>query len=80
LLFFVCSCAASTQGSTERSRSSRAPISMEEIQDLPMQYTVYEAVQRLRPRWLRPRGPASFSGAAPVMVFLDAVKVGGVVS
>ena len=38
----------------------------------------YEVVQRLRPRWLRPRGPASFQGSAPVIVFLDNVHSGTV--
>ncbi len=78
MLFFSFACASSTQGGTTRSRSSRAPISTEELTALPTGYTAFDAVQRLRPRWLRPRGPASFSGNAPVIVFMDNVRAGGV--
>jgi hypothetical protein len=77
LLSSMTGCAAGTQGGPERSQSSRAPISIEEIQSLPTQYTAHDAVQRLRPRWMRPRGPASFAGTAPVVVFMDNVRVGG---
>jgi len=78
LLSLTVSCAAGTQGSTERSRSSRDPITIEEIRSVQSLINAYEVVQRLRPRWLRPRGPASFSGTAPVIVFVDNVRAGGV--
>ena len=72
------SCAAGTQGAAGRSRSSRDPITTEEMQTLATPGNAYEVVQRLRPRWLRPRGPASFQGSAPVVVFVDNVHSGTV--
>ncbi len=78
MVFFAFACAGSTQGGTESSPSSRDPITGDELESLPAQYSAYEAVQRLRGRWLRPRGPASFSGNAPVIVFMDNVRLGGV--
>ncbi len=40
---------------------------------------VYDAVRRLRPRWLRSRGTTSTRDTAPVMaVFIDNVRSGGV--
>jgi hypothetical protein len=38
----------------------------------------YMAVQRLRPRWLRTRGQASFSGSTVVMLFVDGSPRGDV--
>jgi hypothetical protein len=39
---------------------------------------VYAALQRLRPRWLRARGQASFSGSTVVMLFVDGSPRGDV--
>jgi hypothetical protein len=39
---------------------------------------VYTALQRLRPRWLRARGQASFSGSTVVMLFVDGSPRGDV--
>ncbi|KPJ84342.1 MAG: hypothetical protein AMS18_16875 [Gemmatimonas sp. SG8_17] len=78
ILCVTASCAAGTQGSAERTRSSRAPITVEELASHQRLSNAYEAVQNLRPRWLRARGPASFSGAAPVIVYMDNVRAGGV--
>ncbi len=71
-------CAAATQGNGASTRSSREPITVEELVSHQRLSNALEAVQSLRPRWLRPRGPASFSGAAPVIVFMDNVRMGGV--
>jgi len=78
VLLIATSCAAGTQRASERSRSSRDPITIEEIQSASTLANAYEIVQRLRARWLRPRGPASFQGTAPVIVFIDNVHSGTV--
>ncbi|MEX2582600.1 MAG: hypothetical protein WD766_04980 [Gemmatimonadota bacterium] len=40
---------------------------------------LYEAVQRLRPQWLRTRGISSFGGEPdPIMVYVDNVRYGEV--
>jgi hypothetical protein len=39
---------------------------------------LYDAVDALRPRWLRPRGPDSFSSPTQVVVYSDGVRLGGV--
>ena len=79
LLVVLCltiSCAAGTQGAAERPRRSRNAITIEEIRSVQALTNAYDIVQRLRPRWLRPRGPASFSGTAPVIVYVDNVRAG----
>ncbi len=40
--------------------------------------TVYDAVEALRPAWLRPRGPDSFAFPSTVWVYIDDVRAGGV--
>lgn len=74
------SCAAGTQGTAERSRSSRDPITIEEMQSVQSLTNGYELVQRFRPRWLRARGRSSMSSSAPVVVFVDNVHLGAVES
>jgi hypothetical protein len=39
---------------------------------------VYEAIESLRPAWLRRRGPDSFRAPSEVVVYLDNVRFGGV--
>lgn len=40
--------------------------------------TLYEAVQRLRPRWLEVRAPRGMQTDAAVVVFMDRTYLGGV--
>ncbi len=80
LLFLTLSCAAGTQGTAERSPSSRDPITIDEIRSVQSLSNGYELVQRFRPRWLRARGRSSMSSTAPVVVFVDNVHFGGVES
>lgn len=41
--------------------------------------TAYEIIERLRPTWLRTRGPASIRGGVPTypLVYVDEVRSGG---
>ena len=78
VFFITTSCAAGTQGTAERSRSSRDPITIDEMQSVQSLANGYDVVQRFRPRWLRARGRSSMSSSAPVVVFLDNVHFGGV--
>jgi len=80
MLFATVSCAAGTQGTGERSRSSRDPITLDEMQTAQSLTNAYEVVQRFRPRWVRVRGRSSMSSSAPVVVFVDNVHFGGVES
>lgn len=78
VLLIATSCAAGTQGASERAPSSRDPITMEEMQSAQSLTNGYELVQRFRPRWLRARGRSSMSSSAPVVVFVDNVHFGGI--
>ena len=78
LFSLAASCAAGPRGTAERTRSSRDPITIEEMQSNQSLTNAYEIAQRLRPRWLRTRGRASMSSTAPVLVFVDNVHSGGV--
>lgn len=59
-------------GSGDRNR-----ITSEQLAEVDVS-TVYEAVQRLRPRWLEARTPAGMGADTWVVVFLDRTFVGGV--
>ena len=76
LLPLACATSSETSGGSSQSRSV---ITAEELATLPS-VSLYEAVQRLRPAWLRSRGPVS-SRAANISyphVFLDGVPVGDI--
>jgi hypothetical protein len=48
------------------------------LQEVPVN-NGYEAVQRLRPRWLIERGPTTLNvGGNPVVVYVDNQRMGGV--
>lgn len=76
LFLFAC---ASGSGSTRADRSGDV-ITPEEIAALSVA-TSYDIVQRLRPGWLRGRGPASLSGAPALpVVYVDDIRSGGLVA
>jgi hypothetical protein len=39
---------------------------------------LYDAIDRLRPRWLQVRSRTSVQGATPIVVFRDNARIGGV--
>ncbi len=40
--------------------------------------TLFDAIDRLRPRWLRVRSTTSIQGPAPILVYRDNVRAGGI--
>ena len=64
--------------SSAPSTRSRNTILADEIKGVSVA-TAYDAVVRLRPSWLRSRGPISVQqpGAGQVVAYLDGVRVGG---
>lgn len=78
---FAVGCAST--GSSERSSSNRDVLTRAEIDAAgPQIQTAYEAVQRLRPRFLRERSnPTAGIGANrvdPIVVYINGVRRGGV--
>lgn len=69
LLLLVAGACASAGGSGTSRNSNR--ITAEELETVAT-FSAYEAVRRLRPAWLRVR-----TQAAPPVVFLDGVQMGG---
>jgi hypothetical protein len=66
-------CASAPPG---EERSSMDSISASEIARLTVT-SAYDAIQRLRPRWLRGRGPTNFSAEVSLpVVFVDEVRFG----
>ncbi len=76
LLLVVAGCAAASGGSSEP-RRNRNVLTETEMSSL-LQFTAWEAVQRLRPMWMRPggvRNSANPSGQYP-HVFVDGAPYG----
>ena len=65
LLSLAVACATGHRGDGVRTRNVRAPISMDELETVSQYENAWEAVRRLRPRWL---------GVSPV--YLDNVRIG----
>jgi hypothetical protein len=70
------SCATASQSGGGSARS-QARLSHEDLAETS-ELTLYNAIQRLRPLWLRARGAASTRGPAPVIVYLNNVRAGGI--
>lgn len=66
---------ASTGGRSNTS-GNRNVLTLEELVDTNAA-SIYDAIQRLRPRWLRPRGFTSTGANEGVPVYRDGVRVGG---
>jgi len=60
------------------SRSGGDPneITREEIQRVEQVSTAYSVVQRLRPNWLRKRGPSSISNPGDIIVYVEGSRYG----
>jgi len=69
-------CASASTGADE-TRSSQNRITQEEIAATGVS-TLYEVVQRLRPRWLEVRAARTFETETQVLVFMNRTLVGGV--
>lgn len=74
LLLLLAGCAStSEQGSTNR-RSD--VITSEELQEVKVT-NLYEAIQRLRPRWLQARSQQSFNTPSQIVVYQNQTNLGG---
>jgi hypothetical protein len=71
-------CSPATQGSGAGPRSSTNVLTRQEISASPYQATnAYEAVDKLRPGFLRPRTTSSGPGYLPTL-FIDGIRKGSV--
>ncbi len=79
LIVFTASACAATARAPEDSgvRPDRNLLTGDELRDHEFS-TVFEAVEALRPHWLRERGPDSFSSPSHVQAYLDDSRLGGV--
>jgi len=76
VVLLATSCAVASQSGDGNSRS-QTRLSHADLENTS-ELTLYDAIQRLRPRWLRPRGTNSARGPARIVVYLNNVRVGGV--
>lgn len=80
LLFVGLACllssCAGTSGERSRPLSTGRDIITQEA--LAMQTVAYDAIQSLRPTWLRPRGTDSIRNPSRVWVYRDGSRLGGV--
>ena len=78
LAFLASACATTSDPSSEPSRD-RNLITLDEMEALSS-LSLYETIQRLRPAWLRSRGPMSGGGATSSypQVFMDGVQMGNI--
>lgn len=74
LVFVAAGCATASGSSGDEPRRDRNLITREEIEALPT-LTGYQIVQRLRPAWLRSRGPVG-GGSGYARVFQDGMEMG----
>ncbi len=75
LVCLLSSCAGTSGERTRPLSTSRDIITQEE---LAMQTVAYDAIQSLRPTWLRPRGTDSIRSPSQVWVYRDGSRLGGV--
>jgi len=75
-ILLAISCATASQ-SGERRTGSQNQLSHEELVNTS-ELTLYDAIQRLRPMWLRARGNSATQGPDPVIVYMNNVRVGDI--
>jgi hypothetical protein len=82
LVLTLCLVACGTTAGSEKGEAVRARSNVITAEELAARdhSTALEAVQSLRPNWLRERGPVSIrhARAAEAIVYLDGTRVGGV--
>jgi hypothetical protein len=71
ILLTGCAMAGSPPSAGSRGEITRSDLDRNSIN------TAYEAVQRLRPQWLRLRGQQTLSGGGDLVVYLDNARMGG---
>lgn len=78
LVVVLTGCASSGSSGTDRN-GDRNVLTREEIAELDVN-TAYEAIERLRPRWLRVRGSRSHNRPTEVVVLVDNLQLEGIQS
>ena len=73
---FSASCASSRTGTKDPAVSMQNELSIEQIR-ASGSVDALEAVQRLRPLWLRTRAPSSVSGPNEILVYQNSTRLGG---
>lgn len=75
----ACASVPAPRSGDEEPARDRDMISEQEIRELPVT-TAWELVSRLRPHWLRSRGPASVRGGGPEypVVYVDEIRSGNI--
>jgi hypothetical protein len=68
--------AACTGSGMSRSSGDPNEITREEIQRVEQVSSAYSVVQRLRPNWLRKRGPSSVSNPGNIIVYVEGSRYG----
>ena len=78
LAFTALACASGQSSGTRRPARDNTLLAGAELQSNPA-LNLYDQIRRLRPNWLRTRGPTSLSTAVPddVVVYRDGVRQGG---
>jgi hypothetical protein len=76
VLFVLMYGCASSDGTRDRQRTDRNLLTKEEIESVSVS-NMYEVIDRLRPFWLRARGPVrSFVGETDILVYRDHMNIG----
>ena len=80
LVFLASSCAPATRASDNDEGEPRSSASRLVRVDLMNsgENNLFDAISRLRPRWLQVRSRTSVQGATPIIVFRDNARIGGV--
>ena len=63
-------------GSRTSSDSDPSEITREQIERIENVSSAYAVVQRLRPNWLRKRGPTSISNPSDILVYVEGSRYG----
>ncbi|MEJ2186480.1 MAG: hypothetical protein P8Z36_11130 [Gemmatimonadota bacterium] len=74
----VAACASAGGPGNPGERRSADVITAAEIQKVTGLTTAYDAVQRLRPQFLRTHGRSTFVGSEGIVVYVDGMQRGGV--
>ena len=79
LIVLAASCAPATRASDteEEPRSSSTRLIRTDLMDSG-ERDIFDAISRLRPRWLQVRSVTSARGAAPIVVYRDNARMGGI--
>ncbi len=75
VLLFAVSCATASRAGDGDDDGSRDRLSHEDLVETT-EMSLYNAIYRLRPFWLRSRATSALQGPAPVIVYVDNVRVG----